>query len=35
MVQAVRRRLHTAKAWVQSQNSLYGICGGLIEAGSK
>ena len=35
MAQAVPRRLHTAISSVQSQDSLYGICGGQIEAGSK
>jgi hypothetical protein len=35
MAQAIPRHLHTAKSWVQSQDGLYGICGGQIEAGSK
>jgi len=35
MAQAVPRRLHTAKPWVPPQDSLNGICGGQIEAGSK
>ena len=35
MSQAVPHRVYTEKSWVQSQESLCGICGGQTEAGSK